>query len=55
MKLEGDELSRQLTEVWSDDVPLSLEMALLVNKVTHAILNPSEDQNFCLGACTSEE
>jgi hypothetical protein len=42
VKFEGDELQRELTESWSDDVPFRLEMALVVNKVTHAILNPSE-------------
>jgi hypothetical protein len=48
VKFEGQELTQQLTDIWSDDVPFSLEMALVVNKVTYAILNCSERHSFCL-------
>jgi hypothetical protein len=48
VKLEGDNIQTELTNIWSDEVPMHLEMALVVNKVTHAILNPSQKLAICL-------
>jgi hypothetical protein len=43
LKVERDELMQQMDQLWSDPVPFTLEMALVVNTVAYAILNPSKE------------
>jgi hypothetical protein len=34
---------QQIDQLWSNGVPFTLEMALVVNTVAYAILNPSKE------------
>jgi hypothetical protein len=42
LKAEEVQLMKNISQLWEADESFSMEMALVVNKVTCAILNPSE-------------
>jgi hypothetical protein len=55
VKLEGEDLRDKISKCWSEDglgqSPMDHELALIVNVVTHAILNPRESQILCSLQC----
>ena len=47
VKVEGERLRSEISELWSSGNTIDLELALVINTVTHGILNPCE-QVFAL-------